>query len=424
MNKNFFSFILMTVLFTAVLSSCKKDDTPDFSFTVSSDGNGTASATEEGELITLTATANSGYFFTEWQVIKGGITLSSKIDNPATFIMPNDEAVEVKAIFGLSVTVSNDKHGSASVSAYLDYNGEIEITLTETANSGYRFVEWQVTKGDITLNTIIYNNHVSFIMPNEAVEVKAIFLPSVGLPKSIIVSQDNYLTKYEYVYDSQNRITKSIRYSYRTDDERWDLNSALTLDYFDDKDLVELSGHNYVQPRAFTRTVFSKKSEKITYSYSMPTLTYYREEGELELNAQELPVKQMYKYFFRDLNSGDWIEGFIFTATYIWQNENHTKTDWESKNEQDLIAGTVTYTHDDKKTPFYRCNTPKWVLWWLYNCWGNNENYRHNENNIKTETREDGSIITYEYTYNDDGLPVTRTWVDGTTKNMVTYIYD
>ena len=86
--------------------------------------------------------------------------------------------------------------------------------------------------------------------------------------------------------------------------------------------------------------------------------------------------------------------------------------------------------HDDRKTPFYHCNTPKWVLWWLNYCsWnGFNEyygghNYGYNENNIKTETREGGSTITYEYTYNDDGFPVKRAWSAEASSYSETYTY-
>ena len=59
--------------------------------------NGTATASAEtaiaGTEITLTAEANEGFRFKDWQVIKGGIEIT---DNK--FVMP-DEDVEVKAIF-------------------------------------------------------------------------------------------------------------------------------------------------------------------------------------------------------------------------------------------------------------------------------------------------------------------------------------
>ena len=488
MNKKFFSFILMTAIFAAVLSSCKKDDPPTFSvtfdskggtptpatqivekggkvekpddptltnhqfagwttaddatsslwdfengtvtadmtlfakweqntysITVSVDENGTASASAtsavECELITLTATANSGYCFVEWQVIEGGITLSGTTDNPATFIMPN-EAVEVKAIFGweqdrYSITVVSNENGTASASVTSAVIDEI-ITLTATANSGYRFVEWQVIKGDIYLYKTTSNPAI-FYMPNEEVEVKAIFVPLVGLLHTFIVSQENSQTWYEYYYDSQNRFTECTGVSH-----------IKTLNYNAAGDLVKyFEGTNIYLPRGSgSETTFSKYDNKITFT------TWYRilfgggdVKGELELNAQGLPVKMtsetVQHYYGSDAN-------WSHTVTLTWQNGNLTKAEWEREDENGSSAGTVTYIYDDKKTPFYHCNTPKWFWWWFnfsrwngYNEYGD-KNYGYNENNIKTETwEEDGSTITYEYTYNDDGFPVTRTWEQG-----------
>jgi hypothetical protein len=70
--------------------------------TVSNDGNGSASAnpTEAvaGTTITLTAVANEGYKFEEWQVLSGGIVIANPTANPTTFTM-SDNDVEIKATF-------------------------------------------------------------------------------------------------------------------------------------------------------------------------------------------------------------------------------------------------------------------------------------------------------------------------------------
>ena len=69
----------------------------EFTITVKTDGNGTASASHAkavvGTEIRLTATPKEGYHFKEWQVISGNVTIK---DNK--FTMP-DGNVEVKAIF-------------------------------------------------------------------------------------------------------------------------------------------------------------------------------------------------------------------------------------------------------------------------------------------------------------------------------------
>lgn len=68
-----------------------------YPITVESNGNGSASASvkraESGNQITLDASAEDGYHFKEWQVIKGNIAI---VDN--TFTMPEEEVV-INAIF-------------------------------------------------------------------------------------------------------------------------------------------------------------------------------------------------------------------------------------------------------------------------------------------------------------------------------------
>ena len=65
--------------------------------TVTNDGNGTGAATPStataGTTITLTATPNEGYHFKEWQVMRGGVTITND-----TFRMPEDD-VTIEAVF-------------------------------------------------------------------------------------------------------------------------------------------------------------------------------------------------------------------------------------------------------------------------------------------------------------------------------------
>ena len=147
----------------------------EFTITVKTDENGTASASHAkaaaGTEITLTATPNTGYHFKEWQVMSGGMTIK---DNK--FIMP-DTNVEIKAIFEedappapteFTITVKTDENGTASASHAKAAAGT-EITLTATPNTGYHFKEWQVMSGGMTIK----DN--KFIMPDTNVEIKAIF---------------------------------------------------------------------------------------------------------------------------------------------------------------------------------------------------------------------------------------------------------
>ena len=121
---------------------------PEHNITVSSDGNGTATASlakaPAGTAITLTATPNAGYHFKAWKVVNGGVTLANENSATTTFTMPA-KAVEIKAIFeknasfgGYVPTVQKPEitiigSGKADLSA----DGR---TATITANAGHELV--------------------------------------------------------------------------------------------------------------------------------------------------------------------------------------------------------------------------------------------------------------------------------------------
>ena len=88
-----------------ICTKCKHTETASismYSVTVSTDGNGTAMADKTsaaaGTVITLTAKADAGYTFKQWQVVTGGVTIK---DNK--FAMPAGN-VEIKAIFEKNAT--------------------------------------------------------------------------------------------------------------------------------------------------------------------------------------------------------------------------------------------------------------------------------------------------------------------------------
>jgi LPXTG-motif cell wall-anchored protein len=155
---------------------------PEYTITIQTDDNGTASANlnsaAKGTEITLTTTANGGYKFKEWQVISGGVTIT---DNRFTMPAAN---VTLKAIFEAipapiyTITIQDDGNGTAAANLNSAAKGT-EITLTTTANNGYKFKEWQVVSGDVTIT----DNR--FIMPAANVTLKAIFSESTNeIPKT------------------------------------------------------------------------------------------------------------------------------------------------------------------------------------------------------------------------------------------------
>ena len=148
----------------------------EYTVTVTTEGNGTASASHAKAVvdteITLNATPDKGYRFKEWEVISGGVTI---VDDK--FTMPNNN-VEVKAIFEEdtppaptehTVTVTSGGNGTASASPSKAVAGA-EITLSATPDKGYHLKEWQV---ESPAGLVITNN--KFTMPDTNVAIKAIF---------------------------------------------------------------------------------------------------------------------------------------------------------------------------------------------------------------------------------------------------------
>ena len=158
-----------------------------YTVTVSNDGNGTGTATPSaaaaGTEITLAATPNKGYHFKEWQVISGGVTIENN-----RFTMP-DGNVEVKAIFEkdapteYTIIVTSGGNGTASAS-HAKAVVDTEITLTATPNKGYHFKEWEVISGGVTIKDD------KFLMPNDNVEVKAIFEKDAPAPTEYTITYD------------------------------------------------------------------------------------------------------------------------------------------------------------------------------------------------------------------------------------------
>ena len=122
----------------------------EFTITVKTDGNGTASASlakaAAGTEITLTATPKEGYHFKEWEVMSGGVTIKGN-----KFLMPSAN-VEVKAIFEKDApapteyTITYDLAGGTAEGNPDTYTIETRtFTLTNPTKSGYTFTGWSGT---------------------------------------------------------------------------------------------------------------------------------------------------------------------------------------------------------------------------------------------------------------------------------------
>ena len=126
-----------------------------YSVTVTTDGNGSGVASPaeaaEGDTVTISATANSGYQFKEWQVISGDASLADTGAASTSFAMPG-QAVEVKAVFeaqseppepNIYTITFNANGGSVTpASAKTGENGRLSSLPAPSRSGSYRFDGW------------------------------------------------------------------------------------------------------------------------------------------------------------------------------------------------------------------------------------------------------------------------------------------
>ena len=139
----------------------------EFTITVKTDENGTASASHAkaaaGTEITLTATPQIGYHFKEWQVMSGGMTIK---DNK--FIMP-DTNVEIKAIFEEDappaptefIVTFDGNGGTPSVGSMTTTDRKLTSLPSASRSGSYSFYGWYTEKSGgtkITTDTVFHTN--------------------------------------------------------------------------------------------------------------------------------------------------------------------------------------------------------------------------------------------------------------------------
>ena len=293
-----------------------------YTVTVSNDGNGTGTATPStaaaGTEIRLTATPNKGYHFKEWEVMSGGVTIENN-----KFTMPNDN-VEVKAIFEedappapteFTITVKTDGNGTASASHAKAVVGT-EIRLTATPNKGYHFKEWEVISGGVTIT----NN--KFLMPNDNVEVKAIF-------------EKDAPTEFTITFDG-NGGTPSVGSMTTTNQKLPSLPSASRSgSYSFDDWYTEKSGGTKVT----TDTVFHAKTTVYahwTYTgggYYYPPVTYYTLRFETGGGSDIPSVRETYN-------------AYIDLTQYVPTWRGHTFIGWYSERSLTNKVSGVYLTKD------------------------------------------------------------------------------
>ena len=144
----------------------EKDAPTEYTITVTSGGNGTASASHAKAVvdteITLTATPDKGYHFKEWEVMSGGVTIENN-----KFTMP-DGNVEVKAIFEKDAptefTITFDGNGGTpSVDSMTTIDQKLSSLPRASRRGSYRFLGWYLADGaEITTDTVFSANTIVY----------------------------------------------------------------------------------------------------------------------------------------------------------------------------------------------------------------------------------------------------------------------
>jgi len=280
----------------------------------------------------------------------------------------------------------------------LDLSGSVNISPTENvfvgneltaAYNGFETVTWHWNKNGIVIGgattnkytpveTGIYTATASATGYNSKSSIAVDVKPA---PIYLLEEKLYYSTRNVYEYDSQDRISKISKYLLNNN-QPFDVQ---IFNYNSEGHLEEIINGSKI--------TFSKNGNKITYN------NYEVEHNEIEINDQGFPVKYTWEIKYDKY----WI---IRTNTFTWLNGNLTEYYMEEKKkigyEESTNYSTATYTFDDKKSPFYHCKTPKWVL--FYFMWSSELDY--NDNNVKTIKWESESHTTYEYIYNDEGFPI------------------
>jgi uncharacterized protein YaaQ len=168
------------VAIKAVFEAASEDPDPTtFNITLTKQGQGSVTADptsgEEGAVVSLTATPAAGYAFKEWTVAPNNGTIADTTSANTTFTIGTADE-EIKAVFEAityNVTVSNDGNGTASADPTSGTMGT-PVTITATPKEDYRFKEWQVVSGGVTLAGATTAT-TTFTIGTADVEVKAIF---------------------------------------------------------------------------------------------------------------------------------------------------------------------------------------------------------------------------------------------------------
>lgn len=183
--KRFVSFLAVIAALSSMVS-CSKNTEPEggtFLIAVAASPAEGGTVTGGGEYpsgmeVTLSAKANTGYEFVEWN---DGVTTSTR-----TIIVTKDKAYVATfqaTVATYTITVQANPAEAGTVTGGGTYASGTEVTLTATAASGYRFIQWNdgVTTSPRTVTVSKDESYVaSFETSTSTYTITATATPTVG----------------------------------------------------------------------------------------------------------------------------------------------------------------------------------------------------------------------------------------------------
>lgn len=188
--------------------------------TVTQATGGTISASSAtaymGDVITLTATPETGYFFAEW-IVRDANNQTVTVTNNQ-FTMPNSN-VTVTATFtqGFQVTLVQTANGTISADQTTNLRPGDHVTLTATPNNDCVFIAWYAFKTGNPRDVVAVISNTTIIMPASDVTVQAIFVTEEEHEQTVGggTSTSNYLpTNVYYNYSLTQQIYTATEIGY------------------------------------------------------------------------------------------------------------------------------------------------------------------------------------------------------------------
>jgi uncharacterized protein (TIGR02145 family)/uncharacterized repeat protein (TIGR02543 family) len=141
-----------------------------------------------GMSVDISAAANPGFRFVNWTIASGTATFGDTNSENTTIALTSNTIIRANFVRTYVLTIDRDPIAGGTVTPASELNHDVNtpISITATASSGYRFVNWTVTSGTarfdnanrenttvtLTSNTIIRANFVQLFITGSFTDLR------------------------------------------------------------------------------------------------------------------------------------------------------------------------------------------------------------------------------------------------------------